>query len=130
GACKVACRLHTRIAGALATRIPVGRALASIFGAPRAYCKVRRERDVQGLLDDTLTAVMAATRAERGNVQMMDPRTRTLRIVAHRGFDADFLEFFAGVRAEGSCGKALLLRRRVIVPDVTTHRIFAGRLST
>jgi len=73
---------------------------------------------------------MAATRAERGNVQMMDPRTRTLRIVAHRGFDADFLEFFAGVRAEGSCGKALLLRRRVIVPDVTTHRIFAGRLST
>src|SRR5215470_921016 len=86
-----------------------------------------RERNVHGLLDDTLTAVMAATRADRGNVQMLDRRTRTLRIVVQRGFDADFLEFFAGVRAEGACGKALLLRRRVVVPDVRTHAIFAGQ---
>ena len=66
-----------------------------------------REHDVQTLLEETLAAALTATGTDRGNVQIVDWRTKSLRIVAQRGFDADFLEFFARVRAEGACGKAL-----------------------
>jgi len=106
----------------------VSRGSAPAFSTLREFTlRYLRERDLHRLLDDTLTAVMVATRADRGNVQMLEARTRTLRIVAQRGFEADFLEFFAGVRAEGACGKAFLLRRRVVVPDVKTHPIFVGQ---
>ena len=92
-----------------------------------------RERSVcgddgRGLLDHLLEAVMTLTAADRGNIQLLNPRTEALEIVAHRGFDSEFLEFFGEVHDAGTaCGVAMRQRECVIVEDVAAHPIFAGR---
>jgi len=57
-----------------------------------------------------------------------DRSVNGLRVVASRGFDPSFLQFFATVRVEDSCvcGSALRQAGRVIVPNVTTSEIFKG----
>src|SRR5262245_4562534 len=49
------------------------------------------------LLDEVLHFGLELLHADRGNVQLADPVTRELRIVAQRGFGADFLDYFAVV---------------------------------
>jgi len=65
--------------------------------------------------------------ADKGNAQLVDPATGTLRIVAQRGFERPFLEFFETVHGEESaCGTALMAGTPVWVPDVARSPIFAG----
>ena len=72
---------------------------------------------------------IALTRADKGNIQLLDPDTQTLMIAASRGFDPSFLDYFAEVPAgpESACGLALATRQRVIVEDVEASEIFAGK---
>jgi len=43
--------------------------------------------------------------ADFGNVQLYDPETKTLEIVAHRGFQRSFLDYFSSVNEPGAaCG--------------------------
>src|SRR5262245_21914445 len=87
-----------------------------------------RDGDVGTALSETLAAVMWVTGTELGNVQLVNPDTGALEIVTHHGFGPGFLGFFAQVHTEGAaCGVAMRDRRRIIVPDVITHPIFAGR---
>lgn len=74
----------------------------------------------------TLDAALRATGADMGNVQLVSPEG--LRIVAQRGFEAPFLDYFARVVPElpSSCGAALKHCARVVVPEVESHPIFAG----
>src|SRR5262245_9850401 len=79
----------------------------------------------------TLTLILQVairiTGADKGNVQMLDPLSRTLRIVVHQGFEEPFLRFFGEVNhREAACGTALKLLERVIVEDVRESAIFAG----
>jgi hypothetical protein len=75
-------------------------------------------------LEETLCSVMRATGADMGNVQLLRPEG--LRIVAQRGFQRPFLDFFACVNDRSSaCGAALRSRRRVVVADVARDPIFA-----
>src|SRR6478735_8511799 len=48
-------------------------------------------------LGTILDAVLISTQAPMGNLQLFDSRSKCLRIRAHRGFKAPFLEFFAEV---------------------------------
>jgi hypothetical protein len=81
---------------------------------------------------ETLTVARAAveaaiggTQAQRGNLQLLRPDG--LRIVAHKGFDQPFLHFFACVHEESCvCGTAMKRGGRIVIPDVTAHRLFAG----
>jgi len=72
---------------------------------------------------------IAVTGADMGNIQVADPATRALHIVANRGFDLPFLTFFAVVRndSDSACGAALTHAERIIVPDVDQSPIFAGK---
>lgn len=74
----------------------------------------------------TLDAALRATGADMGNVQLVCPDG--LRIVAQRGFEAPFLNYFARVVPElpSSCGAAMKQCVRVVVPEVESHPIFAG----
>src|SRR5262245_20713200 len=81
-----------------------------------------RHRDRSALVNEVLDVVTRAVGTDLGNVQLLNPRRRALVIVAQRGFDAEFLDFFSEVHGEGAaCGAAMRRRQRVIVDDVETH---------
>lgn len=75
-------------------------------------------------------AVAEAVRAggaDMGNVQLVDPATGALRIVAQHGFSREFLDFFEIVHDEESaCGTALVTGRPVWVAKVARSPVFAG----
>ncbi len=84
----------------------------------------------QRCLRAILELAIAMTGAEKGNIQLLDPATGTLKIGAEQGFGAEFLEFFAVVDdGRSACGAAMRGGRRVIVEDVTQSDIFAGQES-
>ena len=77
-------------------------------------------------LDGVLRRLLAAVGAEMGNIQVLEDGV--LRIAAQQGFDRPFLEFFAAVEDDKSaCGRALHTGQRVIVEDVRTSPVFAGK---
>jgi hypothetical protein len=60
------------------------------------------------LLYDTLDTIILATGADFGNLQLVNPRSGALGIVAQRGCERGFLDFFSAVHLTGSaCATAL-----------------------
>jgi PAS domain S-box-containing protein len=85
--------------------------------------------EIEPLLKEVLEASMALLNADFGNVQLYDPKSHALKIVAQRGFEQDFLDYFDNVQeGTGSCGAALERRERIIVEDVLTDPVFAPHL--
>jgi signal transduction histidine kinase/ActR/RegA family two-component response regulator len=89
--------------------------------------QLARQGDLHALLDEFLDAAVEITHADFGNVQLMDAATGTLDIVAQRGFNPEFLDFFnawhAGMAAAGT---ALRDGQRVVVEDVPSDPLFNG----
>ena len=79
------------------------------------------ETAIRTMLDDTI----ALLGAEYGNVQLL--AGDTLLIVAQRGLSPEFLKAFRCVTsADGSaCGRALLLGKPIVIPDVDKDLEFA-----
>jgi hypothetical protein len=99
------------------------------FRAERSKAGSAASSSRAALFDGLLGEAIAATHADMGTLQVVDPTTNTLRIVASRGFGATFLAFFAVVGQSGNsaCGLALKESRRVIIPAVARSEIFMGR---
>ena len=77
--------------------------------------------ELQPLLEEVLDATINLQDADFGNVQLYDPESKGLRIVAQRGFQQDFLDYFNHVSEDSaSCGRALQNQQRVIIEDVET----------
>jgi hypothetical protein len=94
--------------------------------APVLHEAARAAPALGALLDEVLAFALTLLHAERGNVQLADPATGTLRIAAQRGFGPDFLEYFAAVTDDGSaCGRAAQQHAQVVIADVTTDPGFA-----
>src|ERR1700676_1398468 len=71
------------------------------------------------LLEEALRGTNVLQNADFGNVQLYNPETKTLEIVAHRGFQQNFLDYFSSVSETGAaCGRSLQRRDRVIIEDV------------
>jgi K+-sensing histidine kinase KdpD len=88
---------------------------------------VRRHNTTADCLNAMLDAAILITGADKGNIQLIEPKSATLIIAAHREFAEPFLSFFAHVGDEASaCASALRSRDRVIVQDVTRSPIFEG----
>ena len=84
----------------------------------------------QVVLNDLLIEAIDATAADFGNIQLLDSSNYTLRIVAQRGFNEEFLNFFAVVRGlDSACGRAMARQARVIVPDVSCAPMFMSSAS-
>jgi len=78
------------------------------------------------LLEEVLDATIALQNADFGNIQLYNPETQALEIMAQRGFHQEFLEYFGSVRDTGAaCGRAVELRERVVIEDVETDSEFA-----
>jgi PAS domain S-box-containing protein len=82
--------------------------------------------DLTSLLDEVLNAVIQLQGADFGNVQLYDPETRSLSIVAQRGFGAEFMEHFRIVTVDdgSACAKALGTGMHVIIEDVMLDAAF------
>jgi hypothetical protein len=79
----------------------------------------------------SLDSAVAHFGADFGTVQLYDPERRSLRIVAQRNCPARFMAYFESVgNATTSCGTALKRRQRVVVGDVATDPLFAGKDAT
>jgi PAS domain S-box-containing protein len=80
------------------------------------------------IYQEIVDSAIAITKADKGNIQLLDESTGTLKIVAHRGFDVPFLKFFEFVDAEeaAACGTAMKRMERVVIEDVTQSSIFVG----
>jgi PAS domain S-box-containing protein len=75
--------------------------------------------ELRELLEEALRATIVLQNADFGNVQLYNPETKTLEIVAHRGFQQNFLDYFSSVSETGAaCGRGLQRRERVIIEDV------------
>lgn len=86
--------------------------------------------DVNGCLEEILNVAIEISGADKGNIQLLDLTSGTLVMLAHRGFDNAFLEFFASVdEADTACGHAMQSQQRVIVEDITASEIYLGKPS-
>jgi len=88
---------------------------------------------VELLASQVLEKVLSLARADRGNVQLADPASGALRIIAQHGFGAEFLDHFAVVDDDRSaCGRAASRGSQLVITDVTTdpgfgpHRAIAA----
>ena len=108
---------------------------ASILSVPAPFPGIRRPRSVlaflreefrpsdgRAMVESALDAAVEGTGADMGNIQLR--RAHGLVIVAQRGFDTPFLDFFSCVDNEGACGTARKLGQRVVVTDVRSDPIF------
>ena len=84
--------------------------------------------DSYSLFQEIVDAAIAITKADKGNIQLLDQSTGKLKIVAYRGFDLPFLKFFEFVDAgeAAACRIAMERMERVIIEDVTRSPIFVG----
>jgi signal transduction histidine kinase/DNA-binding response OmpR family regulator len=91
---------------------------------------VRVGNNFTGCVQAIVDAAIAITGADKANLQVLDPASGGLRIIAHRGFDPPFLAFFDDVRNDASaCRAAHKSAQRIVVEDVSRSEIFAGQPS-
>ena len=84
--------------------------------------------DETAALAALLDAVIGVQGAAMGNVQVVNPRTRTLDIVVQRGFPPRLLEPYLSIDAsddETVCGRALCAGGQVVVEDVMVDAGYA-----
>jgi DNA-binding NarL/FixJ family response regulator len=83
--------------------------------------------DSPSVLSEVVDRAMKMACADKAILQIFNPETNALHIVAQFGFSRQFLEFFDRVEHnQGSSGTALALGQRVIVDDVASDPIFQG----
>lgn len=88
---------------------------------------MRYDDDFNTLLHLILDAAIAITRADRGNIQLLDPDSSSLRVVAHYGSSQSSLDYFDTIyKGQSVCGEAMRQEARVFVKDVTVSPIFVG----
>jgi DNA-binding NarL/FixJ family response regulator len=75
-----------------------------------------------------LAKIIEATKADFGNVQLFDSTTRELRIVAHQGFESEFLDYFAAVSCDHgcACSAAMINRCRMVISDVAADPLLSS----
>jgi PAS domain S-box-containing protein len=84
--------------------------------------------DVDACLNEVLSVGIEISGADKGNIQLVDEDSGVLRMAAHSGFDAWFLDFFDAVGdANSACGLALQTKQRVVVENINESEIFADK---
>ncbi len=82
-------------------------------------------RGLQPLLQEIMETAIAIMKADKGTLQLVEGSS--LHIVAASGHSQAFLDFFASAEQQASaCGRAMIDRSRIIVPDVEASDLFAG----
>jgi hypothetical protein len=118
-----AARQAERLAAAARQRVAESAAVA------RMYALARRLRGIptrQQLVEAALDGAISFLDADRGNIQLADPRTKTLKIVAQRGFTRGFLNHFDAVDDDhAACTRAAKAHAQLVIADVNEDPDFA-----
>lgn len=71
-------------------------------------------------LEDVLENAVETCGADFGHIQLLNAQTGALEIVAHRGFQEEFLSHFCSVRMDGgsACARAMKSGERILIEDV------------
>lgn len=86
--------------------------------------------DFELCLAKLLEAAVFITGAAKGNIQLFDEASSSLKIAVQLRLSQAFLAFFASVREEASsCSTAMRSGARTLVEDVTECPVFAGTSS-
>jgi PAS domain S-box-containing protein len=86
--------------------------------------------DVDGCLKEILNVAIEITGADKGNVQLLNGDSETLRLVTQTGFDDPFVELFeCGHNGDSACAVALKSKQRVVVENIDKSEIYAGKPS-
>jgi PAS domain S-box-containing protein len=87
-----------------------------------------QEGDLTALYDRVLDAAIALMSADMGSMQTFHPEQDELRLLVSRGFRSQSMSFWERVNRDSatSCGRALAVGRRVIVPDIECSEFMAG----
>lgn len=81
---------------------------------------------LEALLPKILDGALSLTGADFGNVQLLEPVSGALMIVAQSGFGSEFTEYFAVVDdARSACGRAARDCAQTVIADVTIDPGFA-----
>src|SRR5690242_17283511 len=86
----------------------------------------RHGHDVAACLQEMLDVAIDITGADKGNIQLVDPETGELKLIAQSGFEEVFLNYFARETPFSACGSAYESQQRVIVEDVRQSALFVG----
>ena len=84
--------------------------------------------DVESCLEEILNVAIEITGADKGNIQLFNADSETLRIVTQTGFEEPLLELFESCgNGDSACGVALQSKQRVVVEDVNESEIYVGK---
>jgi hypothetical protein len=87
--------------------------------------RLRQIGQLEARAELALERMLSLARADRGNMQLADPVSGALRIIAQHGFDTEFLDYFAVVEDDlSACGRAAARNAQVVISDVMTDRRF------
>lgn len=84
--------------------------------------------DISLMFEELVAAAIDITKADKGTLQLLQPKTQKLQILAARGFDDSAARSFASTdrSAATSCAQALRDRQRVLIRDYATDPRVAG----
>jgi PAS domain S-box-containing protein len=87
-----------------------------------------QEGNLDALYERVLDAAISLMSADMGSMQKYDPEQDQLRLLASRGFRPEAIASWEQIDRDSatSCGMALSLGRRVIVPDIECSDVMAG----
>lgn len=87
-----------------------------------------QEENIDALYQEILNAALALMRSDMGSLQMLDPERQELRLLAWKGFHPDSAAYWETITDKNttSCGGALRMGERLIVPDVNTADFLKG----
>ncbi|MFZ0943157.1 MAG: PAS domain S-box protein [Syntrophobacteraceae bacterium] len=100
--------------------------LAAIKRLHQIGTRFIRNGELENVLQEVVDTAIAISGSDMGNMQLLD-NSGKLKIVAHRGFEQPFLDFFNSVHeGQAACGTALKERQRIIVEDIAESAVFTG----
>jgi PAS domain S-box-containing protein len=101
--------------------------LEALEGFYRVSSLFLSQQPPEAVLQEILDTAVAIAHADFGNLQILDPTSSRLEVVAHRNLPESWLRYWQSVvQAHGACGTALARGERVVVEDITQSPIFAG----
>jgi PAS domain S-box-containing protein len=109
------------------TRKPLRASRLQAPDPPREFAALPCLPDLKPMLGEIVDAAIDISGSDFGDIQLLDPESSALRIVAHRGFPQGWVDFWNNVsKGQGPYGVSFERGKRVIVADVKKRSIFKG----